>query len=316
VPPSWTRRSVHGPEATNVTSDAEIRAATLAHVRRLQEAYAGRIPRAALLEHVAVAGQKLPFWNYQKGIFKPAALGRDGAALSIQTSAASPYDDLHDTDAGTITYKYRGTDALHPDNVALRRAMERQLPLVYLVGVDPGVYDVVAPVYIIGDDPASLEFRLVADQLATTASMVDPIRATVRREYVTRAVLQRLHQSQFRVMVLSAYRQQCCICRLKHIELLDAAHILPDRHPKGEPVVTNGLGLCKIHHSAYDANIIGIDPDATVHVREDILHETDGPMLKYGLQAVAGYRLIVPRKGDLHPNRDFLAERYERFRAA
>ena len=48
------------------------------------------------------------------------------------------------------------------------------------------------------------------------------------------------------------------------MELLDAAHILPDRHPKGEPIVTNGLGLCTIHHSAYDANIIGIDPDTPI----------------------------------------------------
>jgi len=29
--------------------------------------------------------------------------------------------------------------------------------------------------------------------------------------------------------------------------------------------------------------MLGIDPDARVHVREDILHEKDGPMLKHGL---------------------------------
>ena len=117
-------------------------------------------------------------------------------------------------------------------------------------------------------------------------------------------------------MVLSAYREQCCVCRLKHLELLDAAHILEDRHPRGEPVVTNGLGMCKIHHSAYDANIIGVDPDTRVHVRQDILLEKDGPMLKHGLQDMAGSRLILPRNATLRPNRDFLAERYARFLAA
>ena len=115
---------------------------------------------------------------------------------------------------------------------------------------------------------------------------------------------------------LVAYREQCCVCRLRHIELLDAAHILPDRHPLGEPAITNGLGLCKIHHSAYDANIIGIDPDARVHVREDVLREVDGPMLKHGLQEVAGVRLVLPAKPELRPNRDFLAERFGRFEAA
>lgn len=296
--------------------DDEVRAAALVHVKRLRDRHGGRIPRSALMEGITLQGERIPIWNYQKGIFKPAVLGSDGAALSIHTSAASPYDDAHDVEAGAIVYKYRGENPAHPDNVALRRAMERQLPLIYLVAVDPGVYDVVAPVFITDDSPSTLECTLVADQQGEAASTEASLLTSLRREYTTRAVLQRLHQQQFRRMVLTAYREQCAICSLKHVELLDAAHILPDRHPKGEPVVTNGLGLCKIHHSAYDANIIGIDPDAKVHVREDILREIDGPMLKHGLQAVAGFRLWVPRKLDLRPNRDFLAERYERFRAA
>jgi putative restriction endonuclease len=297
--------------------DSEIRAAALARVAQLRDLYGGRIPRAVLMEGVAVGGQRIPIWNYQKGIFKPAAFGRDGAALSIQTSVSSPYDDVHDSDAGEIAYKYRGVDPDHPDNIALRHAMMDRRPLIYLVAVDPGFYDAVFPVYVVGDSPATLQFTLAVDQLATTLNdTADPLRTALRREYTTRTVLQRLHQQRFRRMVLAAYREQCCICHLRHLELLDAAHILPDRHPKGEPSVTNGLGLCKIHHSAFDANIIGVDPDARVHVREDILRETDGPMLRYGLQEVAGSTLILPRKSDLRPNPDFLAERFEVFRAA
>jgi putative restriction endonuclease len=295
----------------------EIRAAALAQVRRLRDMYGGRIPRAALLEGLPIGNERIPIWNNYKGIFKPAALGRDAAALSIQTSADSPYDDLHAVDEGYIVYKYRGTDPTHPDNVALRRAMEEQRPLIYLVAIDPGFYDAVLPVYVANDDPDKLQFTLVADQVDAAQYTSDPLKTAVRREYATRAVLERLHQQSFRRIVLSAYREQCCICRLKgHPELLDAAHILEDRHPKGEPLVTNGLGMCKIHHSAYDAQIIGIDPDARVHVREDVLREKDGPMLKHGLQEVAGYSLILPRRQDLRPNRDFLAERFDRFRAA
>jgi putative restriction endonuclease len=299
-------------------SGADIRAAALARVTQLRELYTGRIPRDALMQGVSVGSARVPLFNYQKGIFKPAAFGRDGAALSIQTSADSPYADVHDVDTGQIAYKYRGTDPGHPDNVALRRAMLEELPLIYLVAVDPGVYDAVLPVYVIGDDPSALQFTLAADQavMMTGDTLADPMRTALRREYTTRTVLQRLHQQQFRRRVLAAYREQCCICRLKHLELLDAAHILPDRHPQGEPSVTNGLGLCKIHHSAYDVHIIGIDPDTRVHVREDILHEKDGPMLKHGLQEMAGSRLLLPRSVNLQPNRDFLAERFELFRAA
>lgn len=299
-----------------IPTDDEVRAAAIAQVSRLRNLYGGRIPRAALMEGIVLNGTRIPIWNFQKGIFKPAVLGRGGAALSIQTSVESPYADVHDIDAGQIIYKYRGTDPGHPDNVALRTAMIEQRPIIYLVAVDPGFYDAVIPVYIASDNPTALQFTLLADQVSVVSHNPDPVKTAVRREYATRVVLQRLHQQQFRRRVLVAYREQCCICRLRHVELLDAAHILPDRHPKGEPVVTNGLGLCKIHHSAYDANIIGVDPDAKVHVREDILEEKDGPMLKHGLQEVAGTRLILPRKETLKPNRDFLAERFERFRAA
>lgn len=297
-------------------TDDEIRAASLEKVRQLRDEYNGRIPRAALMQGIELRGVRIPLWNYQKGIFKPALLGRDGAALSIQTSASSPYADSHDAGEGSIVYKYRGTNPGHPDNAALRRAMNGRLPLIYLVAVDPGFYDAVLPVYITGDSPDSLEFTLQADQSVQLTAVDDSAMSVLRRAYLTRAVLQRLHQQQFRRIVLAAYREQCCICHLKHVELLDAAHILADRHPEGEPVVSNGLGMCKIHHSAYDANIIGIDPDARVHIRADILHEKDGPMLKHGLQEMAGRGLELPRRQILRPNRDFLAERFNRFLAA
>ncbi|HQO67030.1 MAG TPA: HNH endonuclease signature motif containing protein, partial [Spirochaetales bacterium] len=101
--------------------------------------------------------------------------------------------------------------------------------------------------------------------------------------------------------------------RLNHPELLDAAHIIPDSDERGTPIVTNGLSLCKIHHAAYDQGILGIDADYSVHIREEILLERDGPMLKHGIQELDGSTLIVPRHADERPDRDRLAERYSRF---
>jgi len=81
--------------------------------------------------------------------------------------------------------------------------------------------------------------------------------------------------------------------------------------------VTNGLSLCKIHHAAFDANILGIDPKLVVHVREDILREKDGPMLEHGIQAADGSRLLViPRRLEDRPGSEFLEQRYEEFRCA
>ena len=101
-----------------------------------------------------------------------------------------------------------------------------------------------------------------------------------------------------------------------HAELLEAAHILPDRHPLGEPTVPNGLALCKLHHAAFDRHILGVRPDLVIQIRRDILEEVDGPMLLHGLQQMHGSRLHVPRPEELRPRREFLEERYELFRKA
>lgn len=148
-----------------------------------------------------------------------------------------------------------------------------------------------------------------------TRSSGDALETSLRRGYATRAALQRLHQQQSRRVVLRAYREQRAICHLRRVERLDAAPILRDHHAHGTPAVTNDPGLGKMRHAAYDTSSIGIDPDARIHVRGDILREGGGPTLQYGIQSVADSRLISPRKTDLHPSRDVLAERFERFRA-
>jgi putative restriction endonuclease len=106
------------------------------------------------------------------------------------------------------------------------------------------------------------------------------------------------------------------VCRLHHPELLDAAHIIPDGEPTGEPIVPNGLSLCKIHHAAYDSDLIGVRPDLVVDVRPELLLESDGPMLRHGLQEMSGVRLTVPTSRVARPDPDRLEIRYERFKAA
>lgn len=255
-----------------------------------------------------------------QGIFKPAAL--PDAPLSITTvpvveGKARPYEDEVGAD-GFLRYRYRGTNPLHHDNVGLRRAMERQLPLVYLFGTAPGWYHPEWPVFIVNDDPSSLTFTVAMDDPQVlrpdlTMEVVDE----ARRSYVTRLARQRLHQVAFRQRVLLAYRESCAVCRLHHVELLDAAHIRPDVHPAGLPVVSNGLSMCKLHHAAFDRNIVGIRPDLIMEVREDILAEVDGPMLRHGLQELQGSKLVVvPARKDHRPDPGALAERYEAFRAA
>lgn len=84
----------------------------------------------------AFRGTRVPFLNYQKGIYRAAAQ-KGPAALSVNTSYKSPYDD--EETLGGFRYAYRAGSTDQPDNRALRAAFALQVPLVYFVGTRPGL---------------------------------------------------------------------------------------------------------------------------------------------------------------------------------
>jgi putative restriction endonuclease len=104
-----------------------------------------------------------------------------------------------------------------------------------------------------------------------------------------RDVKHRLHQLSFREAVSAAYNGRCALPGLPEPLLLDAAHIVADRDALyGQPVVPNGVPLSKIHHAAFDAHLIGIDPDYRVHVSDRLLSLNDGPMARSSLKPPFG----------------------------
>jgi len=114
----------------------------------------------------------------------------------------------------------------------------------------------------------------------------------------------------------SADENECAICALRHRELLETAHIVPDRDELGVAEVFNGLSLCEFHHSAYDSMLTGVDPGLQVAVREDLQSESDGPMLVDGLQGFNAKKLrVVPKTKKTRPDRDLLQVRWEKFKA-
>lgn len=129
-------------------------------------------------------------------------------------------------------------------------------------------------------------------------------------------VKERLHQATFREAVLYAYGGRCAITGLPETQLLDAAHIIADGDEAlGHPVVPNGLSLSKIHHAAFDAHLIGIDPDYRLHVSDRLLDQEDGPMLQ-ALKQLNGSGLHLPSRSQDYPDRDRLDRRFETFRKA
>lgn len=300
----------------DLTRELEVRAAAFGYLDRVT-AGGTRPIRWTALQEFTFAGERIHLAS-QQGIFKPASLD---LPISIRTApprpdGTQPYADELD-EHNFVRYRYRGTDINHRENQLLRAARDAGVPLIYLLGVAPGLY-MAHGATVVDDDPSDLAFSVAltpVDSMAAGAPLDVQSISRVAQGHYMRLVRQRAAQAAFRVVVLDAYRRRCTICRLGHEELLDAAHIIPDA-TGGEAIVTNGLALCKIHHAAYDSNILGVRPDYVTEVRTDILEEIDGPMLRHGLQEVHGRAIQLPRSPQKRPDREKLERRYEAFRAA
>ena len=296
-------------------TDADVRRAAFAWLSEQVELHDDVLPRDILARGFTFAGERVPLLGPQ-GIFKPRIME---LPLSITTIVNGPYTDSFNSD-DLLNYKYRGMNPNHHDNVGLRELMKRRQPLIYFHALVPGKYLASWPVFVVGDDPAALTFAVAADDKFTLAKVTEPAldvigdsETQIRRGYVTAIVRQRIHQRAFRERVIDAYRRQCALCRLRHQELLDAAHIVPDSDPEGEPVVSNGIALCKLHHAAFDKYFISVRPDYVIEVRRDVLVEEDGPMLRHGLQGMHAQRIQLPGRVDHRPDREFLERRHKRF---
>ena len=298
-----------------------MRQAAFDHVRRLTETY-GHLTVAELGPGFDFRGERIPLINPQRGIFKPKQMR---FLLSIKTVFPRPgarvwYDDQREVHRQifegdeSVDYAFMGTNPDAADNRWLREAMENQVPHIYFLGVAPGRYEAMVPTFIVGWDAQALKARIVFG--VPDEDIVRPPETAAERRYALREVKQRLHQASFREAVITAYDGRCALSGLPEPMLLDAAHIVPDRDERwGQPVVPNGIPLSKIHHAAFDAYLIGIDPDYRIHVADRLLSRNDGPMLE-ALKVLHHGRLHLPTRPQDYPDPDRLAVRFDRFKTA
>lgn len=302
--------------------DAAIRMAAFAHVRKLS-----MIQDELTSEHLKAGflfeGGRVPLVNPQRGIFKPS---RMPFLLSIRTvfprsGARVWYDDQRQvhrqiyTGQEAVDYAFMGDDPDAADNRWLREAWENQIPVIYFLGIAPGRYQAILPTFIGDWDATALKAKVVFSAAPASEVNAPPPSDNAERRYGLRQVKQRLHQAQFRAAVIAAYDGRCALSRLPEARLLDAAHIVADADERlGQPVVPNGLPLSKIHHAAFDAHLIGIDPDYRLHVSGQLMSQNDGPVLE-ALKALNGQVLHMPRRDRDRPDRDRLAQRFEIYRS-
>jgi len=299
--------------------DTPMRLAAFEHVRRLGEVH-DHLTATELKPGFIFEGERIPLINPQRGIFKPQQMR---FLLSIRTVFPRPggrvwYDDQREVHRQifqadeTVEYAFMGQDPDAADNRWLREAYEHRIPIIYFLGIAPGRYQAFLPAFISGWDGRALKAKVafgLPDQ--DTPALPD---TPLERRYALRAVKQRLHQASFREAVIAAYNGRCALSGLPEPLLLDAAHIIADRNEQlGQPMVPNGIPLSKIHHAAFDAHLIGIDPDYQLHVSERLLGLHDGPMLET-LKRLDGGTIKLPDRIKDYPDRDRLALRFERFK--
>ena len=257
------------------------------------------------------AGQVVRVIDSQGGIWNPGAAWPFAeplrATLSINTTTSGSYED-QEVSGGLWKYDYQAGSTAGK-NTKLRAAMEFGFPLLWFQQQDNGRY-VPYRVFIVQDFPDEGHCVMAPDRGLFIAAKSE---SAIERRYAMHEMKVRLHQPAFRARVISAYETRCAICQLRHGRLLDAAHITPDNDADSSTSVTNGLALCKIHHAAYDVNIIGISSDYVVKVREDVLQEVDGPMLKHGLVEMQNRELWIPPHSSEQPDKDRLAARFNSF---
>ena len=302
-------------------SDQSIRAAAFATVRQLLDTF-GHLTARELEGGFQFQGERIPLVNPRRGIFKPRQMRY---LLSIKTVFPKPgsrvwYDDQRDVHRQiyegdeVVDYSFMGDNPDNAENRWLRESMENGVPIIYFLGTAPGVYEVFMPTYIAGWDGRGLKAR-VAFGLQNPAALL-VAEDVAQRRYALRTVKQRLHQATFREAVLDAYRGKCALSGLPEPRLLDAAHIVPDSDEHyGHPIVPNGIPLSRTYHAAFDAHLLGVDPDLRIHVSDRLLRRRDGPTLE-ALKGLNGKTLLLPRRRQDQPDRERLELRYELFKAA
>jgi putative restriction endonuclease len=139
----------------NSDLDARVRTAAFSFLEaQIRRTGSDTLSRAVLAQGFQFDGRRVPVLGPQ-GIFKPAILPDMPLSITtvaVEVGSAPPYRDLIGDD-GLLRYCYRGTDPNHRDNVGLRLARQRRVPLVYCHGVVAGQYVVVGPVFIVDSPP-------------------------------------------------------------------------------------------------------------------------------------------------------------------
>lgn len=126
-------------------------------------------------------------------------------------------------------------------------------------------------------------------------------------EYRDQIVKQRVGQYFFRISVLTAYDNRCCVTGLNCNELLIASHIKPwkDSDSKTERTnPSNGLSLNALHDKAFDRGLITMDKDYRIINSQKLKYSEMDENTKFWFKSYNHKKIILPDK--FYPNKNFI----------
>ncbi|HET8789836.1 MAG TPA: HNH endonuclease [Modicisalibacter sp.] len=301
-------------------ADTQIRQAAFHRLKTITDEFEGNVPWEAIAEPIPLGSTEFFLASKAIGIFKPKQM--PNGILSIKTVVPKQgriniYSDGA-SDEGGFWYSLEAGGLIKHANRQLMISHERRDPIVYLIGVAPGRYFPLWPCHI---DHADIKQEMchisMQSQIGSIDRVAEPapiyqVNEEIEKRYIIREVKSRVHQAEFRARVLLAYSNRCAMTGIPVPQLLEAAHIIPDAHDSSTARVSNGISLSQLHHRAFDAGLMGIDPDYRIHLNKKLLATKDGPLLE-SMKQLNGQRLFVPRSLKDRPDRDALALRYEQF---
>lgn len=269
-------------------------------------------------------GQQTLLATKAKGIYKPRW---STYALSVREMLDSPYRDLapvhHEDGSWTYLYSQEGkspSDALDRfTNQGLLACMRDGVPigvmrqsasagrvqyevlgLALVTRWSDGLFTLegVAPSGGTRSHPGPLGEIEVLSQTAADVPGDPPTDPIDGRRRVLASILARQGQKAFRAALITAYGGKCAITGTGVLPTLEAAHIRP-YSASGTNSVRNGLLLRADLHTLFDVGLVAID--SSDH-RILLAASLAGTAYEY----LEGERLRIPRRDDLHPDREHL----------
>lgn len=149
--------------------------------------------------------------------------------------------------------------------------------------------------------------------LIGASGMIDEPESDLAADRARQTASKLVRDRRFGKLVKDAFGSTCAMSGLS-LKLCVSAHIYPAAAPGSADNVWNGLTLSPLHHDAFDAHLIWVDPTSfAIRFHPDVLEEaTRNPAVR-GFVDMTFTKLVDPGDGNRRRRASMLDRRYQYF---